>query len=242
LKWVRNTLADYDLQSLLLDVGAERSFSLGSVGWDVGLVGRNLGFNVKKIGSQSTPLPAEAGLGNILHLLKMVNHRLDLNLDAVGLLTGGFAPLVNAGAEYTLFRIVSIRAGYRYGASGAGFSGGIGVRYKFADLVLFQSVSVKGLDVSADYAILPYSGLDINHFVSLTLRFPSAVSSVTKPERQAPEKQKKVKKSLEEEESSDIDSSREKDQDVKTGTAREPDALKTPKAPAKPKSMEEEEE
>jgi opacity protein-like surface antigen len=117
----------------------------------------SLAFSVKNIGtslkleSEGFSLPLEAVFGIALHL-----NQLTVPAD-IGYSTDDGIKL-SAGVEYTLAKIMSVRAGYKMGATPGGISGfraGCGFMIKYLYL---------------DYAFAPYSHLGNSHIVTLGVR------------------------------------------------------------------------
>lgn len=120
-------------------------------GLSVGLVAQNLGPKIKFI-EQADPLPFKVKIGSALKIKGNLLMSLDINKpidNKVG---------INAGVEYTVFKVLSMRVGYNSRQDldkgltyGAGFNLG---------------------KISLDYVFVPYGDLGDTHRVSMSIQLP----------------------------------------------------------------------
>lgn len=120
----------------------------------IGLSVRNLGPGLK-FDKLSFPLPLSSTLGASWTTHPGGAHTLTLALDQT--ISNDEKYVVNVGAEYFMFQILSFRAGYRSGqAMGSGIRAGVGFRLSFMDL---------------DYSMSPFGDLGSVHKLGVSMRF-----------------------------------------------------------------------
>ncbi|MBC7186026.1 MAG: PorV/PorQ family protein [Calditrichaeota bacterium] len=184
VKYIQQKLWNETASALALDVGLlfvtqfkdlRMGMSISNFGTDMRHDGRDLlhrvdldpehiGHNetiVGKLKTESWPLPLFFRVGLAMDVLRQQNYRLTLAADA-------FRPsdnteTVNVGAEFELFRLLSVRGGYKSlfrSSSEEGLTAGVGVRlaldprlawqfdYTFADFGLFEPVHMVGASIT----------------------------------------------------------------------------------------------
>ncbi len=120
----------------------------------IGLAVRNLGGSLK-YDTLAFPLPQSSTLGLSWISHPAGAHTLTVSLDQT--ISNDEAYRVNLGAEYFMFQLLSLRAGYVTGQSiGPGLRLGVGFRLSFMDL---------------DYSMSPFGELGIMHKIGVTMRF-----------------------------------------------------------------------
>lgn len=168
LKGVRESLAGASAQTVAADLGllaVWRPEPSGSE-WRLGFSALNLGPGLK-FDAEQAPLPTAYRLG----LAWRIRPRGDvLTLSADPVLSRDEGIFVALGAEYTVWRVLALRLGYRTGQDiGLGFRGGVGFKLKAVEI---------------DYAFAPFGELGQMHRMGLTVRLGGAVET-TPPEERA---------------------------------------------------------
>lgn len=140
IKFVKETLDDYNITNILADIGAT---------YHTGFRDLRLGFSLQHFGpdmkvvNQTFRTPLVFRLGAADDLVKAENYRLTLTAEIVHPTDN--QEWVNTGLELHLFRALSVRAGYRFNSDVSAFSTGIGMMTSQSN---FGTLSI-------DYAFVP---------------------------------------------------------------------------------------
>jgi hypothetical protein len=148
LKYIMEKVEEASGKAFAADIGVR--YHQQKAPYSLGLSARNIGTSLK-LESEGYSLPMEFTFGAALHLSPLT-----LPVD-IGYSTDDGIEF-GAGAEYVLASIMSVRAGYKLGATPGGLSGiraGCGFMVK---------------SIYLDYAFVPYDNLGNAHILSLGLR------------------------------------------------------------------------
>ncbi len=122
VKFVKETLDDYNITNILADIGAA---------YYTGFRDLRLGFSLQhfgpdmKIANQTFRTPLVFRLGAADELLKAENYRLTATAEIVHPTDN--KEWVNTGLELQMFNALSVRAGYRFNSDISAFSTGFGI-------------------------------------------------------------------------------------------------------------------
>jgi hypothetical protein len=140
--------------------------------FSAGLAARNFG------GGAGSPLPSDVRLGLAVSPVIVSSHKLILAADASYIFGDAF--YAGAGAEYTIEKVVSLRAGYKYRTGGTNLQGLAGIT---------AGLGAKIGGIGFDYAFMPFGELGVSHRAALNFEFGESGAVVPKQEKQ--EKQEK---------------------------------------------------
>lgn len=157
-KFIHRTLAHVSARAYAVDFGILKGFyllNLSSPGKNLflGASLQNLGTKIKFL-SEGDPLPLNLKLSLAYNPLRNITIAFDLNKPRD---IDKYKFLYNLGAEYKLFNLLALRAGYKFGYDLDTYSFGGGIAYKLG-----------GSLYSFDYALTPL-GKDTTHAFSLTI-------------------------------------------------------------------------
>lgn len=164
LKSISETLDAVSANTIAADLGAiyfirPAKYWMRSVPaqeFRLALAARNIGPGLK-FDSITSPLPLSVTMGGSWLSHPYGNSSLILSLDNT--ISNDDKYIINFGAEYTAFQLLSLRAGYRSGQDmGSGLRFGVGFRLSFVDL---------------DYSMSPFGDLGNMHKIGVDIKFGS---------------------------------------------------------------------
>jgi len=163
LKILHRNLAGLQASGFAADLGAIYAVNDHL---SLGLAGMNLGY-LSSFDSEPEKLPVIIRTGACYSREFSAVHGLAISTDVVQPLDNSLR--ANFGLEYTFYRLVSLRIGYKWGYDSDGFQAGAGLRWG---------------NLSLDYALKLMGVFGVTHFVSASAGFGASIKELQRDQAQ----------------------------------------------------------